>query len=54
MALTGEQITNYLADESLVLSAPDFEGAIQHLAYNSNDVTADTLFLSRGILSPNI
>ncbi|WP_419153741.1 UDP-N-acetylmuramoyl-L-alanyl-D-glutamate--2,6-diaminopimelate ligase [Weissella viridescens] len=52
MALTGEQITNYLADESLVLSVPDFEGAIQHLAYNSNDVTADTLFFIKGNFKP--
>ncbi|MBM7617144.1 UDP-N-acetylmuramoyl-L-alanyl-D-glutamate--2,6-diaminopimelate ligase [Weissella uvarum] len=52
MPLSGEQITNYLADESLVLDAPDFKGEIQHLAYNSQDVEPNTLFFIKGNFKP--
>lgn len=52
MPLSGEQITNYLADESLTIEASDFKGEISHLAYNSQDVKPGTLFFIKGNFKP--
>ena len=48
MTLTADNITTLLADQDLLVSAPEFDGEIQHLAYNSNDVVPGTLlFIKR-------
>ena len=38
MELTAQQITELLADQDLLISAPNFDGEVKHLAYNANDV----------------
>ena len=48
MTLTADNITTLLADQDLLISAPDFDGEIQHLAYNSNDVVPGTLLFIKG------
>ncbi|MDR3241970.1 MAG: UDP-N-acetylmuramoyl-L-alanyl-D-glutamate--2,6-diaminopimelate ligase [Lactobacillaceae bacterium] len=48
MTLNAEQITNLLASEGLLISAPTQELKFEHLAYNSNDAKAHTLFFIKG------
>ena len=48
MELTAQQITELLADQDLLISAPNFDGEVKHLAYNSNDVEPETLLFIKG------
>lgn len=46
--LTAEQITNLLAEQGLLVTAPHFDGVVENLAYNSMDVVAKTLLFVKG------
>ncbi|MCM0583060.1 UDP-N-acetylmuramyl-tripeptide synthetase [Weissella diestrammenae] len=48
MELSSEQITHLLESEALLKAAPNSEFKIEHLAYNSNDVTTGTLLFIKG------
>lgn len=48
MTLTAEQIRYLLADNDLLKVGADFDGEIEHLAYNSQDVGPKTLLFIKG------
>ena len=52
MTLTVDNITTLLADQDLLISAPDFDVEIQHLAYNSKDVVPGTVLFIKGNFKP--